>query len=151
MNKSPATAYSYTLCTMNTHLKDGLIFLVLIASSFTLWNLFVGMSAIDIQIHDTYFAFDWTSWAFLIVGLVTFFYFLARGLVRKFSTIGTNVGLMVGQIAVLLIIFKFFQMLLVVSSPISVSAVGGLLILGTVWMILLMRRTYRQWRREYSR
>lgn len=136
---------------MNTYLKDALIFLILISSSLILWNVVVGNSAIDVQIHDTYFVFDWTSWTLLIIGPVTFFYFLGRGIARKFSTIGTNVGLVVGQVAVLLIVFKLFQMLLVVSNAINVSVVGGLFILGTVLTILLVRRTYRQWRKEYSR
>jgi len=136
---------------MHRYLKDILLFGLLLLTGFILWNFFVGMTALDIQLHDAYFVLDWTSSTFLIAGLLTFFFFLARGLTRRFSTLLTNIGLIVGLSAVSLILYKFLQMLLTVSGGTAVYFVSGLNVLCVFGILLLAIRTYRHWRRELSR
>jgi hypothetical protein len=131
---------------MHRHLKEILVFGLLLLTGLLLWSLFVGMTSVDIQLHDTYFVLDWTSWTFLIAGLVTFFFFLARGLMRRFSTRGTNIGLIVGLVAVSVILYKFLQMLLVVSGETAVYFVSGLIVLCVFGILLLVVRTYRRGR-----
>jgi hypothetical protein len=99
---------------MTKHLRDIIIFLLLVGAAFVLWNIFIGTTVIDIQLHDTYFVFGKAEWIFLIVGLTTFFYFLARAISRRFSTVWTNVGLLAGLIAVLIILTALLLMLMVV-------------------------------------
>ena len=68
--------------------------------------IYVGNTALDIQLHDTYFVLDNISLTILIVGPLTFLIFLARALATKFKSIGSNVGLIIGLILVSSLIFS---------------------------------------------
>lgn len=83
----------------------GLLILALIIGLFV-----VGQTALDIQLHDTCFMIDNISLAIVIVGPLTLLVFLARGLTRKFKTIGTNVGLAIGLILVAFITYHIIQL-----------------------------------------
>ena len=90
--------------------KDIIIFLGLLTLSFIIWQLILGNSAIDIQLHDTYFVLDKPSITILIIGPLTFLIFLARGLTRKFSSIGTNAGLIIGLIIIAFITHRIIEL-----------------------------------------
>jgi hypothetical protein len=89
---------------------DIIIFLGLLTLTFFVWLFAVGESAIDIQLHDTYFVLDNTSLAVLILGPLTFLIFLARGLATKFKSIGANAGLIVGLILLALITYGIIEL-----------------------------------------
>jgi hypothetical protein len=90
--------------------KDISIFLGLLALTFFVWLVVMGQSAIDIQLHDTYFVLDKTALAMLILGPLTFLIFLARALTTKFKSIGANAGLIVGLILLALITYKIIEL-----------------------------------------
>jgi hypothetical protein len=84
---------------------DIVIFLSLLMLTMAIIVSTIGQTTIDIQLHDTYFVFDKAHWTILIVGPITFLIFLARALSRKFRTVATNAGLILGLIMVGLITY----------------------------------------------
>lgn len=88
---------------------DIIILAVLLIVAWIIAVAYVGNTALDIQLHDTYFVIDKISLTILIVGPLTFLIFLARALAAKFKTIGANVGLIIGLILVTLIIYTLLQ------------------------------------------
>ena len=86
--------------------KDLFIFATLLLFTIVILVFTIGQSTIDIQLHDTYIILDKLSLAILILGPLTFLFFLARGLRRRFSTASTNMGLIIGLILTSYIIFR---------------------------------------------
>ena len=84
---------------------DIIIFLAIVTISLVALFLTAGQSAIDIQLHDTYFVIDKISMTLLIIGPLTFLIFLTRALTRKFKARGPNIGLMIGLLLVAVITF----------------------------------------------
>lgn len=128
---------------MKLFLKDLIVFGLVLCASLVLWNTFMGITALDIQLHDTYFVFDASAWTFLVGGITTLLYFLALGIRRKFSTTGANIGLIAGLLAFSFILFNFLRILLsVVSGYAPAIIVGTLLIASLFFTIILIRKTY---------
>ena len=74
-----------------------------------LFGFTIGLSSVDIRFHDTYLVVDKKHLTMLIVGLLTFLIFLARGLTRNFKTLGTNFGLSIGLVLVAVTTFYIIQ------------------------------------------
>lgn len=87
---------------------------IIIFSGLLILALIIGLitqqSTIDIQLHDTYFVIDKFSLTILIVGSLTFVIFLSRALTRKFRTIGSNVGLIIGLVFIALTTYGIIQL-----------------------------------------
>jgi len=119
--------------------NDAIIFIVLLILSFIVLSVMSGLTAIDIQLHDTYFVLDPASLFILIMGPLMFLIFLARGINRKFKTIGANIGLVIGLILVALITYYFTQLL----GGYSAWVLFAILIIG---LLLLIFRTAMIWK-----
>lgn len=65
----------------------------------------VGPEPIYVQLHDTYIAFDQVWLTILIIGPLTFFVFLFRAVSERFRNWVANVGLIIGLIAVVGIVY----------------------------------------------
>jgi hypothetical protein len=94
---------------MRPYKKDLVILLGLLFLGLIIWILTPGQSTIDLQFHDTYFIIDKISITILILGPLTMLIFLARGLMRKFKSIGANAGLIIGLILVSLITYRVVE------------------------------------------
>lgn len=77
---------------------DIIILIGLLVFAVMLFGFIIGQSSVDIRIHDTYLVVDKRYITILIVGLLTFLIFLARGLTRNFKTLATNFGLSIGLV-----------------------------------------------------
>jgi hypothetical protein len=89
---------------------DIIIFAALLILTWVIVVIYIGNTALDIQLHDTYFVIDNLSLTILIVGPLIFLIFLTRALRRKFRTIGPNAGLAIGLILVAFITFSVIQL-----------------------------------------
>ena len=70
----------------------------------------VNGTTVEIQMHDTYFVIDKVSMLVLILGPLTFLIFLVRGLIRKFKSIATNIGLVIGLMLISLITYRIIDL-----------------------------------------
>lgn len=88
---------------------DIIILIGLLVFAVLLFGFTIGQSSVDIRFHDTYLVVDKKHLTMLIVGLLTFLIFLARGLTRNFKTLGTNFGLIIGLILVAITTYYIIQ------------------------------------------
>ena len=88
---------------------DALIFAALIIATILILLSTAGNNAIDVPLHDTYIVLDNLSVTVLIIGPLTFLTFFFLGLARKFKTLSTNVGFIVGLALVAIIFFQVAQ------------------------------------------
>ncbi len=86
--------------------KDLLVFITLFIGAILIVILIIGQSAIDIQLHDTYFVLSAAEILILIIGPLTFLVFFSLGLTRKFKTKWTNIGIVLGLIMISFIIYE---------------------------------------------
>lgn len=133
---------------MRRYLRDSIVFALVLTTVILFASFFVGMTAVDIQLHDTYFIFDTASWIFLIVGTATFLFFLTLGISRKFSTLTSIVGLIAGLVFMFFILLKILQMLLAIHGGLSVWVISALMIIVVTCIILLTRKVHRQWKKK---
>jgi hypothetical protein len=147
---------------------DIVIFIGLLILSSIILLLTAGQSAIDIQLHDTYFVFDKISLTVLIIGPLTFLIFLARGLTTKFNAMGTNIGLIVGLILNALITYQIVRLQqsylnevmlnnegspgsqqLIIDANNKLRWTWGLFVLWVTGLLLLTFRNIQIWKGEY--
>ena len=88
---------------------DIIILIGLLVFAMMLFGFIIGQSSVDIRRHDTYLVVDKKHLTMLIVGLLTFLIFLARGLIRNFKTLATNFGLIIGLILVAMTTYYIIQ------------------------------------------
>ncbi len=151
---------------MNRFIKDVLIFGVLILIAFMIWNFIVSQTALDIQLHDTYFAIDPAHLILMILGSLTFFIFLAGALNRRFRSLSANLGLIVGLALTVYLIFNVVQVeenlrdVLLKDRDVkysniwqgvsnldrSINWTWGLFWFFTIGTVVISLHTYRLWR-----
>jgi hypothetical protein len=154
---------------MRTFTTDIFIFLGLLILTALIFLFTIGQSAIDIQLHDTYFVLDKISLTILIIGPLTLLIFLSRGLTRKFRTKGANMGLIVGLLLVALITYQIIQFQesyliqimklddeglpdrgqFAVDARKKINWTWGLFGFWTLGIVLLTFRTIKIWKERY--
>lgn len=66
---------------------------------------------IEIQLHDTYFVLDNFSLAVIIIGPPTFLIFLVRAAINRFQTLTANIGLAIGTMMVIFLVYEVVLLL----------------------------------------
>lgn len=132
--------------------------------------LTVGQTAIDIQLHDTYYILDKLSLAIIMIGPLTFLIFLARAIPRKFKTKATNIALSAGLILVALMTYQAIRLeesyltemtkldvnelpdkgQFITEAKNKIHWTWGLLGLFSIGLVLLTIRTVMFWNDSYS-
>jgi len=87
-----------------------MIFVGLFTLAFIISLAAPGTSKVSIQIHDTHLVLHKASLAILILGALTFFVFLVRAAVKKFGSVGANVGLIIGLVLLCFITYRIIDL-----------------------------------------
>jgi hypothetical protein len=155
---------------MNRNSIDLTIFLSLILLTAAILLFAVNQTAIDIQLHDTYFVLDRMTLAVLILGPMTILIFLPLAAVREFKSIGTNIALIFGLMLVAVICYSVAELQSGYISQInsldevgpsdkagynnasrSIITIRGILAVIGLSALVLIYRTVKIWKEKHSR
>ena len=133
---------------MKVRLKDVFVIGVLIIIFFFGEKAIIGNTAIDIQLHDTYFVFGWPEKVILTIAPSIFLFFFFRGLKNRFRSIQINLGLMIGLVLIELIIFKIIQIANAMGTNLeAIFIVWMLFVVCLICLFITSLRTFNIWRK----
>ena len=136
-----STLHPYTP-TMNRTQIDVAIFLVLVAIAVAIAYSISGASSIEVQLHDIDIVIDKLSFTILILAPLASLVFLPIAAMRRFNSISTNAGLIVGLVLAAVLCYSAIELqtnYLLQANKMSEGALPEKLISNIGWGINLAR------------
>lgn len=155
---------------MSRNLLDLIIFVCLVVITVAICVVAIGNTAMDIQLHDTYFVMDKFSIGVLILGPLTCLLFFPLAAIRRFRSVGTNIALLFGLFLIGVICYSivdlqsdyFRQMKVLNGGETTLEQQGldslsdiinwmrGIVVVVAILWIALLYKTIRVWKEGQS-